>query len=531
MTSLSHLHLVRGVDRILSTLGDGPGAAIGVVQGGDLTVHRCRGIASLELGVPIGPDTTFRVASVTKQFTCAAILMLAADGLLRLDDDACTHLPELPDMGAPVTVAHLMHNTSGIRDMLGIMRQGGADLGQPVRPDELMAGILRQRTLNFTPGSRFLYSNSNFLLLGRIVERVSGERLADLLARRMFTPAGMTRTRLVEGVDEVVPGLATGYVRPAGAWLRARHAFPLHGEGGMVSGVEDLALWSRWLDANPDLADALATQAPFTNGHPSLYARGQVVRDYRGVRTVGHGGLWPGYRTEFLRVPAEGITIVAIANRGDADPSLLAHQVLDLVLDGRAGTPPTPARPSPADVQPLVGRWLDDKASATLDIEVTAAGTFNCASFGLPFLPSVLPDGRLGAVRGMTPFALRRLEDDRIEVEQDAGYLGAYRRVQPGAALPAGLAGAYFSPEMDTAWRVSVDAGAAQVAATGPIVSGGPWPVVAVEGDVIRVHTPDVLTPTWLDVRVDRDAAGTVLGLEVNSGRVRRAYYHRQPGV
>ena len=531
MTNLAHLHLVRGVDCILATLGDGPGATIGVVQDGELAVHRCRGMSSLELGVPIGPDTTFRIASVTKQFTCAAILMLAADGLLRLDDDARTHLPELPGMGAPVTVAHLMHNTSGIRDMLGIMRQGGADLGQPVRPDELMAGILRQRTLNFTPGSRFLYSNSNFLLLGRIVERVSGERLADLLHRRVFTPAGMTRTRLVETVDEVVPGLATCYVRPADTWTRARHAFPLHGEGGMVSGVEDLALWSRWLDANPGLADTLATQAPFTNGHPSLYARGQVVRDYRGVRTVGHGGLWPGYRTEFLRVPAEGITIVAITNRGDADPSVLAHQVLDLMLDGRPGAPPTPARASPADVQPLVGRWLDKEAFITLDIEVTGNGAVNVASFGLPFLPSVLPDGRLGAVRGMTSIALRRLENDAIEVEQDAGHLATYRRVPPGASLPVGLAGAYFSPEMDTAWHMSVDAGVAQVTATGPIVPSGPWPVEAVESDVIRIHTPDVLMPTWLDVRVDRDAAGTVLGLEVNSGRVRRAYYHRQPGV
>ena len=161
MTGLATLALTRGVGRLLERFDGGPGATVGVVQDGALTVHRSAGLASLELGVPIGPDTTFRVASVTKQFTCAAILMLAAEGRLRLDDDARLHLPELPEMaapdgGAPVTVAHLMHNTSGIRDMLGIQRMGGADLGQPVRPDALMDGILRQRTLNFAPGSRFL---------------------------------------------------------------------------------------------------------------------------------------------------------------------------------------------------------------------------------------------------------------------------------------------------------------------------------------------------------------------------------------
>jgi len=347
MTSLARLALARGVQRLLDGVhnnpGSNPGAAIGVVQAGELVVHRCAGLASLELGVPIGPETSFRVASVTKQFTCAAVLMLAAEGRLRLEDDVRAHLPEFPDMGALVTVAHLLHNSSGVRDMLGIMRQGGADLGQPVRPDELMAGILRQRTLNFEPGSRFLYSNSNFLLLGRIAERVSGEPLRAFLDRRVFVPAGMSRTHLVEQVGEVVSGLATGYFRRDGAWVRAPHAFPLHGEGGLVSCVEDLALWSRWLDANPDLADALATQAPFSNGAVNLYARGQVVRDYRGVRTVGHGGLWPGYRTEFLRAPAEDITVIVIANRADADPNLLAHQVLDLLLDARPGAAPAPA--------------------------------------------------------------------------------------------------------------------------------------------------------------------------------------------
>ncbi len=535
MTGLAQLALTRGVDRLLDGLQggsrDGPGAAIGVVQAGALAVHRCAGLASLELGAQIGPETTFRVASVTKQFTCAAVLMLADKGRLRLDDDARQHLPELPDMGAPVTVAHLMHNTSGIRDMLGIMRQGAADLGQPVRPGELMAGILRQRTLNFAPGSRFLYSNSNFLLLGRIVERVGGEPLRAVLDRRVFVPAGMTRTRLVEDVGEVVPGLATGYLRQGGAgtgaWVRARHAFPLHGEGGLVSGVEDLALWCRWLDANPGLAGALATQAPFGNGHANLYARGQVVRDYRGIRTVGHGGLWPGYRTEMLRAPAEDISIVVIANRGDADPSLLAHQVLDLLLDARPHAAPAPGRPGPADALSLAGRWLDRKASATLDINVAPDGGASFVTYGLPFVPSVTLDGRLGTVRGMNPFALRLLNADTVEVETDAGHVATYHRVPPGAALPADLPGTYRSGEMDTIWTVSAGPGEAQVMIRGPIVRGGPWRIEPVEGDLVRVHTPDVLFPGWLDVLVLRDGTGAVSGLEVNGGRVRRVLYQR----
>jgi D-aminopeptidase len=532
MSGLARLALERGVQRLLDGMhgAAGPGGAVGVVQDGALAVHRCAGLASLELGVPIGPETTFRVASVTKQFTCAAVLMLADEGRLRLEDDVRDHLPEFSDVnapgGAPVTVAHLLHNTSGIRDMLGIMRLGGADLGQPVRADELMAGILRQRTLNFAPGSRFLYSNSNFLLLGRIAERVSGEALPVFLDRRIFAPAGMARTRLVEQVGASVPGLATGYVRRDGAWMRAPHAFPLHGEGGLVSCVEDLALWSQWLDAHPHLAGELSTEMPFADGTPNLYARGQVVRTYRGVRTVGHGGLWPGYRTEFLRVPEQGVAVIAIANRADADPLLLAHRVLDLLLDARGAAVLAPRPADPAVTRPLAGRWLDPATGTTLDIAVTPEGTASFATFGQPFEPSTLPDGRLGAVRGMASFALRPVDADTVEVELDAGHVAAFRRVPSGAALPDGLPGRYRSEEMDADWTVEADDDGVQVTVRGPVTHGGPWRVEPVEGDRVRIPMPDLL-PSWLDVVALRDAGGTVSGLRVNGGRVKDVLFRR----
>ena len=193
-------------------------------------------MASIELGVPIGTQTTFRIASVSKQFTCAAILLLAAEGRLSIEDDVRSHIPSLPDLGHRITLAHLMHNTSGIRDMLEIMRLGGADLAQPCEPEDLLDGVCRQRGLNFVPGSRYLYSNSNFMLLGRIVEQVSGQSLREFLDRRIFAPLGMNATRHVERTDEVVPDLATGY-------------FPAPGGGGCARSTifrcTVKAAWSR----------------------------------------------------------------------------------------------------------------------------------------------------------------------------------------------------------------------------------------------------------------------------------------------
>ncbi|MBX6744897.1 MAG: beta-lactamase family protein, partial [Acetobacteraceae bacterium] len=197
MTDLDLLALRRHARRLLVPWDAPatPGCTLGLVRDGALVLQESAGLASLELGVPIGAETCFRIASVSKQFTCSAILLLAEEGKLSIGDDIRAHLPEMPDFGVRITLDHLMRNCSGLRDMLELMRMGGADLAQPCTAEDLLAAIRRQRSLNFAPGSRFLYSNTNFFLLGRVVEAVSGESLGEFLARRIFTPLGMTRTR------------------------------------------------------------------------------------------------------------------------------------------------------------------------------------------------------------------------------------------------------------------------------------------------------------------------------------------------
>lgn len=533
VTDLDLTLLERRVEALLAPWAEthGPGMTVGVVLGGALAVHRHAGLTSVEHGVPIGPGTRFRIASVSKQFTCAAILILASEGKLSLEDEARQHLPELPELADRVTVAHLMHNTSGVRDMLEIMRQGGADLGTPVRPEELMAGICRQRTLNFTPGSRFLYSNSSFLLLGRIVERLSGEPLEAFLHARIFAPLGMRDTRVTENVQEAVPNLATGYFPgEIGGWTRAPHAFPLHGEGGLVSSVVDLALWDRnfttrrvgaaWLDELP-------RQTPFTNGTVNRYARGLVVRPYRGQETVSHGGLWPGYKTEFLRVPAQQVTVIAISNHGGADPNLLAHRALDAVLDGRPGVHPMPAMPRGGTLESLPGRYLDPESGSTLDVALDKSGLPTLTTNGLTVSAEATEDGRLASPRSSSVFMLRIAGPDAVEVEQDAGRVSTWRRVQPGAVLPEGLSGVYRSDEMATTWTVTEADGKAWVQARGPVAVGPLWELEPVEGDVLRLHVPGTLMRSWLDLRVLRDG-GAVTGLAASGGRVKKVCYLRQ---
>ena len=532
MTDLDLLLLERRVDALLAPWGanTGPGVTIGIVFDGKLSVHRHAGLANVEHAVPIAADTRFRIASVSKQFTCAAILMLADEGKLSLDDAARAHLPELPDFAEPITVAHLTHNTSGIRDMLEIMRHGGADLGTPIQTQDLLDGICRQCTLNFTPGSRFLYSNSNFFLLGLIVERLSGQTLEAFLHDRIFAPLGMRDTRVTPNTGEAIPRLATGYFPgEQNGWTRAPHAFPLGGEGGLVSSVPDLALWAhnfstRRLGAS--WLDGLTTQTPFTNGTANRYASGLVARPYRGLETWSHGGLWPGYRTEFLLVPAEKIAVIAIANTGASDPNLLAHRALDAVLESRPNVRPLPPPPDPAALSQLAGRYIDPATSATLDITVSDKGAPILTTNGVPTTAEATEDGRLASPRGSSVFAVRSTGPDTLEVEQDAGTIGTWRRVAEGAALPDDLHGAFRSDEMAAEWTVVEQDGKTWIRASGPVATGQFWEVEPIEGDVIRVYTPGTLFRSWLDVRIVREN-GRVSALDASGGRVKRARYDR----
>ncbi len=534
VTDLDALLLSRRVDALVRPweAPGTPGVAVGVVHDGKLVLQRCAGLASLELGVPVGPGTTFRIASVSKQFTCAAIHMLAQEGRLDIEAPARSVLPELADYGTPISIAQLMHNVSGIRDMLEIMRQGGIDLGFPVTQEALLAGIWRQRGLNFAPGSRYLYSNTGFLLLGLIVERISGETLPGFLERRIFGPLGMNRTRMTPSVQEPAPGLATGYLPKEGGWVRAAHAFPIGGEGGLVSCVEDLFLWDRNFSTHrvggAGLAAALTAQVDFSNGERCGYACGLSAGVHRGVRTLSHGGLWPGYKTEFLRAPERGVTVICISNNGGSDPYHLAYDILDVVLDGMADVQPLRALPPRPALEKLVGRWLDRDSGMTVDISFAESGLLVGNTHGIPFRMKAADDGRLQASRMARDFLCALAPDGTLAVELDAGVRASCHRVAAGAPPPEGLAGTYANAEIGASWTVAEAEGGLVVHVRGPVASdGGHWTVEGVEGDVFRIWVPGTLFRGWLDVRALR-SGGRVTGLHVTGNRARQLVYQRQ---
>jgi len=532
MTAIDALALEARIDALFARWNrpGSPGAVIGIARAGEIVLAKGYGMASLEHAVPITPATRFRIASVTKQFVCAAALMLADEGRLDLAARPSRYLPALPDL--PVGIDQMMRNTSGLPDFLELLRLGGAALDDPASAGDIDAAVARNRHLNFEPGSRFLYSNTNFLLLGRIIETIEGRPLAEVLRARLFAPLGMAATELTPDIDAVVPGLAGGYLDgPGGGFRRAAHAFPLAGEGGLVSSLQDLLIWSRHFErprlGPAGLVNRLMEQAPLTGGASSAYARGIEHGSLRGLGCLGHGGLWPGYRTEFLRLPAANLTVVVIANLVSVDPFILARAAAVEALAGEGILQPAPPPPDLAPLEAAAGTYASAEELSLFTLDVVE-GRPRVTQGGIPFWLAPREDGWLAAERGSFEFALKPPSGgETLQVAPGAGRTVSFTRLAGRPAPPADLAGTYVSADTGATWVIRREGEAMTLSASGPLRAGRPpGPVRGVTGDVVEVEVPSNWLPSIGIARIEREGAH-VSGLTVSTGRIKRLRFER----
>ncbi len=309
---------------------DSPGCALAVIKDGRIVYKRGIGMANLDHDVPITPATVFYMASVSKQFTAAAIALLAQQGKLSLDDEVRKYIPELPDFGTPITLRHLIHHTSGLPTWLA----GGTRL------DDELELVSRLKELNFPPGEKYLYSNRGYMLLALIVGRVSGQSLRAFTRAEIFEPLGMKNTHFRDDHGEIVKHLAYGYEPAKGdAFRRTTFKSDIVGAGGLLSTVEDLALWDRnFYDkrvGGSALIEQLHQRGRLNNGEELEYAFGLVIREYRGLPIVEHGGYYLGYRTQLMRFPEQRFSVACLCNAGTTlgeHPWQLARKVTDIYL-------------------------------------------------------------------------------------------------------------------------------------------------------------------------------------------------------
>jgi CubicO group peptidase (beta-lactamase class C family) len=529
-STIASIALERRVDALFAryTQPGSPGAVVGVMRGGEIELCKGYGLASIELGVPITPKTRFRIASVSKQFTVTAALMLADEGKLELSDPPHKHLKELAPL--KVTIDQMMRNSSGWPDFLELLRMGGHGLDKPARPQDLYAACVLNRHLNFAPGSRFLYSNSNFLLLGRIIEALTKKKLGDVLDERIFKPLGMSNTMLAAEIDTVIPNLATGYLGDAASgFRRAAHAYPQGGEGGLTSTVEDLLIWSRHFDEpvlGKTLPAQLAAAMPLTGGHDNRYRRGVAVGDVRGFDTLGHGGLWPGFRTEFLRVPAAGLTVVVIANLGSIDPWRLAHVIAADALAGDKRLKPALPSIAETEIKPIAGTWFNAAEPSLFDL-AWKNGEAVVTQNGLPFVLARRPGGWFGAERGSFEFMIKPSKGG-LRVDLGAGRVLTFKKVGKRKAVPAAIEGIFSSPDTGATWHIRRGGKDFTMAVYGPLVSGGaPWTVAGLDTDTVEITSPGGWIKATQLARLEHDKGGKITALVVSTGRLKNLRFER----
>ncbi len=376
-----------------------PGMSLAVVKDGKILYTRGYGMASLEFDVPNKPETVFDIGSISKQFTAAAIRILEHRGLLSLDDDIRTYVPQMPSYDRPVTIRHLIHHTSGIRDYETLQSLAGehSDQGWHTNQD-LLELLARQKGLDFPPGIKYQYSNSGYTLLAVIIERITGQSLGAFVKDNIFIPLGMKRTFILESNRIVVKNRARGYSLRDGLFVLDETLNESTGDGAVQTTVGDFALWDRNFYENrlevPDfairmeevgkLADGRPVSLP-ARGRPGLYAFGLILSTYRGLRTVSHSGAYVGFRASYLRFPEQKLSIIICANIADINPTELCLRVADIVLEKEFKEPlkqeTGPAVPAGQDASPMAaltaaalavyaGDYFSDELPATYQLRV-----------------------------------------------------------------------------------------------------------------------------------------------------------------
>ncbi|GMU04145.1 serine hydrolase domain-containing protein [Corallococcus caeni] len=314
-----------------------PGCAVGISHEGTLDHARGYGMSNLEDDGPITPRSVFLIASIAKQFTAFSIGRLAQEGKLSLDDDIRKHLPELPAWGKPITVAHLMHHTNGLREQGQLLNLAGWRGDDIYTEADILWALSRQRGVNFEPGAEVLYGNAAYTLLGIIVRRVSGQSLRAFTDERIFEPLGMTNTHFRDDHSELVPRRAWGYgPRESGGWRLSVPNTDHYGSSNLFTTVGDLMKWEQnLLDGRVGgqaLVTWMRTSGRLNDGTVTGYGGGLRLAGYRGLRMVSHDGMEGGYRTEALLFPDHRLSIVTLCNGGNIDAGEFARKVADVYL-------------------------------------------------------------------------------------------------------------------------------------------------------------------------------------------------------
>jgi len=314
---------------------DMPGCAAGVIQNGKFIYKKSFGMANLDYNIPITADSKFDLASTSKQFTAACITLLHIEGKLSLDDDIHEYITELPDYGKNITIRNLLFHTSGLRDYLDLRTCAGIIFEDYFNIKDSLKIIFRQKALNFDPGEKHSYSNTNYILLAEIVNRVSGKSIRQYAEDSIFKPLGMNNTFFCDNCRQVITNRVCGYDTVDNKHIYFMHNFDAVGDGGIFSTMNDMLKWdNNFYDprvGGKDFLDLIASRGYLNNKSVQEYGFGQLQYQYKNKLCFSHAGAVPGIRVNYIRLPEFGTSVILLCNY-NIDAYGLSNNIADIIL-------------------------------------------------------------------------------------------------------------------------------------------------------------------------------------------------------
>jgi CubicO group peptidase (beta-lactamase class C family) len=496
---------------------DTPGCAVGVSLDDTVVYSAAYGMADLEHHVALTKDSVFEPGSITKQFTAAAVLLLAEDGKISIDDPVRKYLPELPEYESPITIRHLLNHTSGLRDWGSVLAVSGWPRFTRTNSNANVLDIAaRQRSLNYAPGAAYSYTNTGYNLLAILVERVSGKTLPAFTRERIFVPLGMTSTQWRDDYRRIVPNRAIGYTQSDGAIRQDMPFENAYGNGGLLTTVGDLLRWNRNFTemkvGGAGFIQAQVQQGRLNDGRTIAYAAGLEVLTYKGLREVSHSGSTAGYQAWLARYPDQRLSVAVLCSSTSANPTSMGHRVAEVYLASAMtkAVPPASVKVEPALLTEEAGLYRSDRDHSTVvvklvDGQLQMAG--HCCLRNTSAKQFVLDSSN--AVNEFETSASGKVTGIRMESQVDGFH--HYEKVGMGSPSRADLqsmVGQYVSNEAEVTLSV----------------------VIGPEGLTIHRRPDSVISlqPTYRDgfssslgtIRFFRDTAGKVTEMSISEDRL-----------
>jgi len=465
------------VDQMMAWYGDStPGGVVAVTRNGEIIFGKSYGMANIEYDIPNTISTPWHMASVSKQFTAMAIVLLHQQGLLDVDDDVRKHLPDLPDFGHTITLRHLLNHTSGLRDHWSLWTMRGGRMDDVIRQEDIYRLVLRQRALNFEPGSEFLYSNTGYMLLSEVVSTVSEQPFGEWMSENVFEPLAMHSTQIYDDHMRIVPGRAYSYGEREQGMSKSVLSYANSGATSLFTTAEDLAKWltnfRTGAVGGAEAIEMLQVKTVFNDGEDFDYGLGIGISEQNGLRRLSHGGADAGYRTWLGYYPEIDAGVIVLGNKGDFDSSGIGTDTADAFFA--------------ADMTfETDGKETDESEGAGLEtpehLGNAVSGRFSIVDG--PYVEFIFEDGNLTAhVEGQPVFSMNRIEDTEFSIEIPGGGLSVrfdvgddeavttatliqddetpMRRVDawdPDAYALADFVGRYYSDELETFYTIDLD--------------------------------------------------------------------------